>query len=54
MKVVKIDILVATGPLQLSDGHEVGFEAAAAVHAMQSILKESTSDAVILVDAKCL
>ena len=50
MKVVKDDVLLASGPLQLCGGHEAGSEAA--VHAMQAIFDDPGSDGVILVDAK--
>lgn len=49
MKVVKEDVLMASGPLQLCGGHEAGSEAA--VHAMQAIFEDSDTDAVMLVDA---
>ena len=50
MRVVKDDVLVASGPLQVCGGHEAGFEAA--VHVMQAIFDDPTSEAVLLVDAK--
>ena len=50
MKVVKDDVLLASGPIQLCGGHEAGSKAA--VHAMPVIFDDPGSDAVILVDAK--
>ena len=49
MAVVKLDVLNASGPLQLCSGHEAGAEAA--VHAMRATFQDATTDAVIFVDA---
>ena len=49
MSVVKDDVLVASGPLQLCGGHQAGSEAA--VHAMRAVFEDPDCDAVILVDA---
>ena len=48
-KVVKTDVLQATGPDQLCGGHESGFEAA--VHAMREIFQDSTTERLPFVDA---
>ena len=50
MRVVKDDVLAASGPLQLCGGHEAGSESA--VHAMRAVFDDPDTDAVILVDAK--
>ena len=49
LTVVKHDILQAAGPLQLCAGQNGGCEAA--VHAMNKVFQEPSTDAVILVDA---
>ena len=49
MKVVKTDVLQATGPDQLCGGHESGCEAA--VHAMREIFRDSATDGILFVDA---
>ena len=50
MRVVKDDVLAASGPLQLCGGHEAGSESA--VHAMRAVFDDPETDAVIFVDAK--
>ena len=49
MQTVGADVLKAAGPLQLCAGHDSGCEAA--VHAMRTVFEESSTDAMILVDA---
>ena len=50
MAVVRDDVLLATGTLQLCGGHEARLEAA--VHAMSSLYQDDGTEAIILVDAK--
>lgn len=49
MSVVGTDVVQAAGPLQLCAGQIAGCEAA--VHAMRTVFADSSTDAVILVDA---
>ena len=49
MNVVSSEVLQATGPIQLSGGHESGFEAA--VFAMRRIFHDSATDGILFVDA---
>ena len=48
--VTKQDVLDVAGPFQLCAGQNAGCEAA--VHAMHKLFQDSSTDAVILVDAK--
>ena len=49
LSVIKSDVLVAAGTLQLCAGHEAGWEAA--IHSMYRIFHDATTEAVLLVDA---
>ena len=49
LSVSKIDILEASGSLQLCAGHIAGVEAA--IHAVRSAFNEDSADGVLLVDA---
>ena len=49
MKVIKPDVIDASGSLQVCAGHKSGSEAA--VHAMHSIFEADETDAVLLIDA---
>ena len=49
MTVVKADVVVATGPVQLCAGIEGGSEAA--VHTLQELFAAEETEAVLLVDA---
>ena len=46
---VKMDILETAGPLQLGAGQDAGCEAA--IHAMDSVFSEESTETVLLVDA---
>ena len=46
---LKEDIKEAAGPLQTCAGHPAGAEAA--IHAMQTIFNDDTTDAILLIDA---
>ena len=49
LSIVKLDILEAAGSLQLCAGQDAGNEAA--VHAMRAIYCDSSTEAVLLIDA---
>lgn len=49
MRVVKKDIMIAAGPLQVCSGVESGCEVA--VHAMREVFDESEIEGALLVDA---
>lgn len=49
MEVVKEDVMISVGSLQLCGGQDAGCEAA--IHAMHDIFKNSETEAVLLVDA---
>ena len=48
-KVIKQDVIDASGSIQVCAGHKSGSEAA--IHAMREIFEHDSSDAVLLVDA---
>ena len=48
-KVIKPDVIDASGSMQVCAGHKRGSEAA--IHAMREIFEHDNSDAVLLVDA---
>ena len=50
LKVTRVDILSAVGPLQLCAGQNAGCEAA--VHAMRSVFNDGDTEGVLLIDAK--
>ena len=49
MKVVKPDVMDASGPLQVCAGQTSGSEAA--IHAMRNIFDTDDTDAILLIDA---
>ena len=50
LKVTRVNILSAVGPLQLCAGQDAGCEAA--VHAMRSVFDDEDTEGVLLIDAK--
>ena len=48
-KVSKLDVIDASGSLQVCAGHKSGSEAA--IHAMRELFEHDNSDAVLLIDA---
>ena len=50
LKVTRVDILSAVGPLQLCAGQDVGCETA--VHTMRSVFNDGDTEGVLLIDVK--